>query len=1056
MVTLLLRILSIALFLAPSAGAQGAAPDLVADELTTLFTQMREARRAGDSDGARERLSWILELVEAEPESATSPRIVETIVDVGATADDMRESGLALRAFEWLCRALPTTQVPGITLAEARFGRASALIGTGRLTEARDELRALVPLFDEPGDALRVRENLAIALKELGELNAALDIQIEIRDLSAGGSDPQRRARAHINLAGTLEQMRRLSEARRELELGMALLPADHPDLWSAQRNLAAVLVQLGAFRQARPLAESALETLAAELGEGHPLTLDARISLAGVLRESGDLEGARELLERTLHERRRELRDDSLIVARERENLAVLMNEMGDFEASRAAHERVLEAYAGQLPEDHPDVVMACLNLSNTLLEMGEPEGAARLQRAVLEVRAKSLPRDHPELLFSKLHLGRTLRTLKELEEASRLLHEVHVQWKETLRPDHPWTARAQHDLAWTQRLSGDLERARENGEQALAYLRELLPADSLEVVEATEELAWTLVALEDTEALAELVPRYAACLLARLNAALTRSPHEARKQADWDLDRQSTLIYLDDLLEGRFDDEVFRVLELHRQVTSAPLENSDGVDELRQGALELRGRINDLIASGDFDRNQLADLVGERNRVERQIRRQASASVVAVDAAGLGRALPERSAAIGFRRYTRSVVDVLARGQRSDREHLLAHVVRSNGELLRLDLGPMVDLDTLIERWRRHHKKPLTRAAFGKVMEVVEEDPGVPLRRRLLDPVLAALGEDVDTLFICLDDALHLVPLDALPLEDKALGARYPMRFLVSFASLIAPRPALDNAPTLVALGGPSFNTRPTESPEPEDAVAPDAVGTRGAASSPSPTGLDFPPLRQTRFEVENLVELHDEVFGEGAELFTKTAASKQALQGAAPGARYLHLATHGYFAPETLASTAEFDEARLGLEVVRGLAPMSLCGLALTGANLGRDGLGRVPGILTAEELAGMDLAACELAVLSACETNVGIVRAGQGVRSLQAALHAAGARASITSLWRVDDEWTRVLMEDFYTRLWVRGQDKAEALWASKMALVARGAEPQHWAAWVLVE
>ena len=38
--------------------------------------------------------------------------------------------------------------------------------------------------------------------------------------------------------------------------------------------------------------------------------------------------------------------------------------------------------------------------------------------------------------------------------------------------------------------------------------------------------------------------------------------------------------------------------------------------------------------------------------------------------------------------------------------------------------------------------------------------------------------------------------------------------------------------------------------------------------------------------------------------------------------------------------------------------------------------------------------MDLGSCELAVLSACETNVGYRRAGEGIHSLQAALHAAG--------------------------------------------------------------
>ena len=137
------------------------------------------------------------------------------------------------------------------------------------------------------------------------------------------------------------------------------------------------------------------------------------------------------------------------------------------------------------------------------------------------------------------------------------------------------------------------------------------------------------------------------------------------------------------------------------------------------------------------------------------------------------------------------------------------------------------------------------------------------------------------------------------------------------------------------------------------------------------------------------------------------------------------------------------------------------MLLCGLALAGANLEKDALGRVPGIITAEEIASFDLSNCELAVLSACDTNVGVRRAGQGVASLQKALHMAGARTVITSLWKVPDEATKELMLDFYRRIWIEKKPKARALWEAKMALRAKKDEQgkplystRDWAAWVL--
>ncbi|MEE8468471.1 MAG: CHAT domain-containing protein, partial [Planctomycetota bacterium] len=212
---------------------------------------------------------------------------------------------------------------------------------------------------------------------------------------------------------------------------------------------------------------------------------------------------------------------------------------------------------------------------------------------------------------------------------------------------------------------------------------------------------------------------------------------------------------------------------------------------------------------------------------------------------------------------------------------------------------------------------------------------------------------------------------------------------------------------------------------------------------------------------YEVEVLGNQYREMTGEEPVVLVGKQATKKALVELAPRARFLHVATHGWFAPESVLSqrdSAEQEGERPGLaraeDTLRGFAPETLCGLALAGANHGVNRYARVPGILTAEELATLDLASCELAVLSACETNVGLRRAGQGIQSLQGALHAAGARTAITSLWRVDDAATRRLMELFYSKLWGGGLGKAEALWQAKMALRGEGAATGEGAGGVL--
>ena len=168
-----------------------------------------------------------------------------------------------------------------------------------------------------------------------------------------------------------------------------------------------------------------------------------------------------------------------------------------------------------------------------------------------------------------------------------------------------------------------------------------------------------------------------------------------------------------------------------------------------------------------------------------------------------------------------------------------------------------------------------------------------------------------------------------------------------------------------------------------------------------------------------------------------------------------RYLHLATHGYFAPRKLRSAlapepagprgagagAAGDDLFGGRGVV-GFHPGLLSGLALAGANRPPEP-GQDDGILTALEVAELDLSGVELAVLSACETGLGEVAGGEGLLGLQRAFQVAGARGVVASLWKVDDEPTRALMARFYENLWGKQMGKLEALREAQLWMLRGG-------------
>src|SRR5206468_2188882 len=83
------------------------------------------------------------------------------------------------------------------------------------------------------------------------------------------------------------------------------------------------------------------------------------------------------------------------------------------------------------------------------------------------------------------------------------------------------------------------------------------------------------------------------------------------------------------------------------------------------------------------------------------------------------------------------------------------------------------------------------------------------------------------------------------------------------------------------------------------------------------------------------------------------------------------------------------------------------------------------------LTALEASGLDLWGTRLVVLSACETGLGDVQAGEGVYGLRRALVLAGSESQVMSLWQVSDAATRDLMVAYYKRLQA-GEGRTEAL------------------------
>jgi CHAT domain-containing protein len=166
-------------------------------------------------------------------------------------------------------------------------------------------------------------------------------------------------------------------------------------------------------------------------------------------------------------------------------------------------------------------------------------------------------------------------------------------------------------------------------------------------------------------------------------------------------------------------------------------------------------------------------------------------------------------------------------------------------------------------------------------------------------------------------------------------------------------------------------------------------------------------------------------------------------------------LHIATHGYFLQDVIKTywpigVAE-ENARNNVLLRSGL----LLAGAASADKLKTSFDSTNNGVMTSYEAMNLDLAGTDLVVLSACETGLGEVKAGEGVYGLQRAFLEAGAGTLIMSLWKVDDKATQQLMNLFYNN-WIRTGNRQKAFRDAQLQLMQKYPQPYYWGAFVMIE
>jgi len=415
---------------------------------------------------------------------------------------------------------------------------------------------------------------------------------------------------------------------------------------------------------------------------------------------------------------------------------------------------------------------------------------------------------------------------------------------------------------------------------------------------------------------------------------------------------------------------------------------------------------------------------------------------------------ALPEKSAVVAFSRYEHTSNPALP-----SRPSYIAFVIGPDEASIRaVPIGPAKTLEDLVNAWgvqaRGSHLTQASAAADQSYREVADR-----LRRRIWDPIAPALA-GVSRVFIVPDGAINFVTFAALP----ASGGKYLLEtgpvfhYLTAERDLVRPPQTTANK-GLLAIGGAAFD---------------DAPVARGSAaplrSVCAPAGsLQFADLPGTRDEILDVARIWRGT-GDMATLLSGKQATKRATIGALSKRRVVHLATHGFFLDANCRPTAP---SAMLTRAVGGLVPASararttetsplvLSGLALAGANNAAKRPAADDGILTAEEVASLDISGTEWVVLSACDTGLGEVAVGEGVVGLRRAFHIAGAHTVIMSLWSVEDQSARAWMRELYRARFSQHLTTSDAMRTAALRVLAarrasgESSHPFYWAGFVAV-
>ncbi len=927
--------------------------------------------------------------------------------------------------------------------------------------------------------------NLAGLYQEMGNYDQARSLFISVREIQKNvlGESSPRYSNTLNNLASVYERLGKYRSAeplfQEACDISKNVLGDKHLDYARALNNLGRLYTLMGKYKRAEPLIEQARKIRMKVLGANHPSYISSLGGLGFLYQRMGEYEKAELLTTKALELQKKTIGEEHPDYAHCLINLATLYRLQGDFERAETVFVKALKLQERLLGDEHPDYVMCLSNLAIIYSLMGDHGRAAKMlaQAGEIEIKVKG---EESIDVASSLHNRAANRYFQgQYAKAESLYVKAREIQKKMLGEDSLAYANTLNNLAALYRLMGKYRRTQLLYTEARDILRNVLGNEHL-------NYSSTLASLGETYQLkgeiTEAKQLYWRAFEIRANIARstinTLSEAQALNWIQANAPRTDLVLHNLRMQNPSNSSEAYKAVWQTKSSVSRLRVNQSLENEASAEAKEIFGRLRDarlklaklVSATPKPDqaaqyRKAFSDANETKERLEKELAsvNPATKRALAIRDASVGQLLEQLPPGV-------AVVDLIqvdvwkyidyeitfenedgSTNKRTVKKNIPtlvydAFVLRSDSEenVSWIQLGEAEQINTTVNRWRsqltgrQQEIKPDDQLTVSS-NDLAGSEPSADLRRLVwqkLEPHL----DGCHTVIILPDGALNRVPWAALPgrkpdsylVEDYALAtANYGQQLF----GLLTNRPPQGEG--LLVAGRIRYDQKPVS-----HSVDTDQMVSRTIEVSEE--DRNWPYLKGAEREADAVSGLWKK--SSALVNVSGTAASEGAVSELMEKSRYAHLATHGFFDRATdvyhvnLRKQSLFETQLMGDRqgaTVAARNPLLMTGIVLSGANIEpkKNDLG-LPigsdGILTAEEIVGLRLRDLELITLSACETGLGDVAGGQGVFGLTRALHQAGARSVVSSLWKVSDKATEQLMIQFYSNLWEKKMSKVEAL------------------------